>query len=228
MRIGRARARPGRRPRLAPLRVAVVASAAGHVLVFAAVALTRQDEPAPAWAEPAPLYWVRLAAPAPRAVPDRRGEAPGRVAAPGRPAPTPRLPPAVPAAAADPASPRAPSPGASTPQTAPPRAPQPPVAAPRAPSDEPAASALEAYGRLVWARIAAARPAGLHREGEAEVAFRLDRAGRLREVGLLRSSGDRGLDVLALRAVRLAAPFPAPPAELDEAQLSFTAPVRFH
>jgi len=64
-------------------------------------------------------------------------------------------------------------------------------------------------------------------QGTAEIGFRIDREGCLLWTRLTRSSGIVLLDRLALRAVREASPFPAPPQELPDARLEFTAPVNF-
>src|SRR3546814_17480986 len=85
-----------------------------------------------------------------------------------------------------------------------------------APALSPAASstvstARETYIRRLWAWIAARRPAGLHLEGEALISFSIGPRGDLRGLSLDRSSGNAQLDRLALRTVRLAAPFPRPP-----------------
>jgi TonB family protein len=56
------------------------------------------------------------------------------------------------------------------------------------------------------------------------VNFLLDRAGNLVNVALVRSTGDRELDVEALALVRRAAPFPKPPVGV---LLSFTPIIFF-
>jgi protein TonB len=80
----------------------------------------------------------------------------------------------------------------------------------------------------VWARIRKGVPPGLNLVGEAEIEFDLDQEGRLKSTRLARSSGDRQLDQLALRTVRLVAPFPKPSGRLDCNRLNFILPVQFH
>ncbi|OYX63300.1 MAG: hypothetical protein B7Y88_13095 [Sphingomonadales bacterium 32-64-17] len=83
-----------------------------------------------------------------------------------------------------------------------------------------------AYQALVWRRVLAHRPAGLHMMGEATLRFTLDADGALVDAEIYRSSGNRMLDRLALRALRSAAPFPLPPTEIEGRALTFT--VNFH
>lgn len=84
------------------------------------------------------------------------------------------------------------------------------------------------YVRRVWEWIAVRRPPGIHLEGEAVISFSIDSDGHLRELSLVRSSGNAQLDRLALRTVRLAAPFPRPPESLDVATLDFALPFHFN
>ncbi|MBS0612931.1 MAG: TonB family protein [Proteobacteria bacterium] len=100
----------------------------------------------------------------------------------------------------------------------------PAAAAERPPGVEDIAAA---YAQHLWNHIRAHRPAGLQLQGTAEVAFRVDRKGCLSWARLIRSSGVTLLDRLALRTVREASPFPAPPPQLPDARLEFTAPVNF-
>ncbi|MBS0471028.1 MAG: energy transducer TonB [Proteobacteria bacterium] len=83
------------------------------------------------------------------------------------------------------------------------------------------------YGGKLWTLIAARKPAGIHLDGEATVLFAVDGNGALIELQLARSSGNARLDTLALDTVRSAAPFPAPPPELESADLRFTIPFAF-
>src|SRR3546814_3507058 len=89
-------------------------------------------------------------------------------------------------------------------------------------------TARETYIRRLWAWIAARRPAGLHLEGEALISFSIGPRGDLRGLSLDRSSGNAQLDRLALRTVRLAAPFPRPPESLDAEELDFALPFHFN
>lgn len=101
----------------------------------------------------------------------------------------------------------------------------PPLPAVSAPEQ---ADALGAYAQALRQRIMARLPAGLHRQGAATVAFSLDTAGRLTSAEVAQSSSDAQLDRMALRMVRAAAPFSAPPASVPEARLRFSIEVRFH
>lgn len=104
------------------------------------------------------------------------------------------------------------------------------VAAPQAsPAPVMAASpaVAENYQKTLWQWVAARRPQGIHLEGEAVVTFALDRGGRLLSAHIERTSGNRLLDRLALRTVRAAAPYPAPPAALADEALRFSLEFSF-
>lgn len=76
-----------------------------------------------------------------------------------------------------------------------------------------AAAEQDAYAATViaWIERHKGRPrASLH--GDVVLRFVLDRRGRLRDIGVMGSSGSRGLDRTALDAVQAAQPFPLPPA----------------
>lgn len=103
------------------------------------------------------------------------------------------------------------------PAPAPAGVPQSPV--PHAATPAPSHAALEIYQKILWQQVASRRPPGIHLEGEAVVAFTLDRAGRLLFASIEQTSGNKLLDRLALRTVRTAAPFPSPPVELVPADL---------
>lgn len=64
--------------------------------------------------------------------------------------------------------------------------------------------------------------------GVAQVAFSLDRRGRVTSSRLLASSGSAALDREALEMIRRAQPFPPPPAALSGTEISLTVPVRFN
>lgn len=104
----------------------------------------------------------------------------------------------------------------------------PPVAAPSPHRPEPTADRLDAYRQQLWHRILAARPRRATGTGTVTIRFRIDRKGALVSSEIAGSSGQFMLDRLALQAVRKAAPFPAPPAEMEDAGLTFTVPVAFH
>lgn len=103
-----------------------------------------------------------------------------------------------------------------------PQAPAPQIAAP-----VPSHQALEIYQKILWQQVASRRPPGIHLEGEAFVAFTLDRAGRLLTASIEQTSGNKLLDRLALRTVRTAAPFPPPPVELPDHALRFSLAFNF-
>jgi protein TonB len=93
---------------------------------------------------------------------------------------------------------------------------------------QPAAAATEdperQYAAQVWRRLAEHPPSGPAGRRVAMVAFEIDRDGRLTDLRLARSSGLVAFDRACLAAVRAAAPFPRPPAQVRE--LSFTVPIR--
>lgn len=97
-----------------------------------------------------------------------------------------------------------------------------------APAPAAAPSILEAYQNTLWQWVAARRPQGIHLEGEATITFTLDRQGRLISASIAQSSGNKLLDRLALRTIRTAAPYPAPPADLPEGALHFSLAFSFH
>ena len=149
-----------------------------------------------------------------------RKRLPAAVSPPARERPAPLL---VTQPASVPASP--PLPSLPRPQAlpAPVPAPQPvPVAA------EPAPDRLEAYRQQLWQRILAARPRGVRGAGTVTIRFRIDHSGALVSAAVAGSSGQFMLDRAALQAVRRAAPFPSPPAGMDDAALTFTVPLAFH
>jgi periplasmic protein TonB len=64
--------------------------------------------------------------------------------------------------------------------------------------------------------------------GTAQVAFSIDRKGRVMSSRIAASSGSDALDREALEMVKRAQPFPTPPASVSDTALSFTVPVRFN
>lgn len=64
-------------------------------------------------------------------------------------------------------------------------------------------------------------------DGTAKVLFILDRTGSLISSALVESTGSSELDAAALAMVEAAAPFPEPPAEIEENSLHLTAPIVF-
>lgn len=131
-----------------------------------------------------------------------------------------------------------PKPGPAPASTSAPAAPQPKAEPPRpaaaaVPRPEPrpaeaSASQIDAYRQQLWQSILAARPRGTAGTGTVTIRFRIDRSGALVSAAVTGSSGQFMLDRTALQAVRKAAPFPAPPADMDDAALTFTVPVNFH
>lgn len=78
-----------------------------------------------------------------------------------------------------------------------------------------------AYGRLVWKKIAEAKPAGLHRKGSVDMRFAVTSEGALRSVEVVHPNGDAGLEALARETLARAAPFPPPPPELGQGDIFF-------
>lgn len=64
-------------------------------------------------------------------------------------------------------------------------------------------------------------------EGLSYVFFRINQAGRVSDLKIVRSSGSPLLDMAALQAVRLASPFPFVPAGMATLNNHFVLPVRF-
>jgi len=91
-------------------------------------------------------------------------------------------------------------------------------------------SSVNAWMRQVSNRVASQRiyPRNSPAEGgTAKVLLVLDRTGKLISSALLESTGSSELDAAALAMVEAAAPFPEPPAELDENGLHLSAPIVF-
>ncbi len=63
--------------------------------------------------------------------------------------------------------------------------------------------------------------------GVARLAFSIDRQGHLLGSQILKSSGSAILDAETMALVRRAEPFPAPPQDVAEDQLSFVVPIRY-
>lgn len=152
---------------------------------------------------------------------DKPSLAPTRPAPQDNPAPLPTAPRGAPPANTAATTLREPKP-ALLPAAAPTMAPPPPG------RPAPDADRLDAYRQQLWQRILAARPRRASGTGTVTIRFRIDRQGALVSTEVAGSSGQFLLDRLALQAVRKAAPFPAPPAEMDDAGLTFTVPVAFH
>ena len=65
-------------------------------------------------------------------------------------------------------------------------------------------------------------------KGTAQVAFTLDRQGRVLASRIVRSSGFPALDQETMATVRRAQPFPPPPADVPGATFNFSVPIRFN
>lgn len=63
--------------------------------------------------------------------------------------------------------------------------------------------------------------------GTVQVAFRIDRAGRVLSASLVRGSGDAELDREAIAMINRASPVPAPPEGMGGSVLALAVPVRF-
>jgi periplasmic protein TonB len=112
--------------------------------------------------------------------------------------------------------------------------PEPPAPATTAPP-RPHASRAQIqswYGRIVtqlerhksYPRMARERG----ENGVAQLAFSIDRQGRVVSSAIVRSSGYAALDEETIATVRRAQPFPPPPPGMDGATFDFTVPVRFN
>lgn len=64
--------------------------------------------------------------------------------------------------------------------------------------------------------------------GTAQVAFSIDRAGRVLSSRLIGSSGDPALDAEAVAMMRRASPVPAPPSSVGGGSITLAVPVRFN
>src|SRR6516164_787598 len=67
-----------------------------------------------------------------------------------------------------------------------------------------------------------------HEAGTAELAFTLDRTGKVVASRIARTSGFAALDQETIDTVRRAQPFPAPPQNLPGETFDFTVPIRFN
>ena len=131
---------------------------------------------------------------------------PARKQARQEPAPVPTAPPAAVAPARRPASP---APGHVS---------------------RPSPAAIVSWQRSLVAQLERNKrypPGAGGDQGTARLAFRLDRRGRVLTSRIAQSSGSAALDQETLALVRRAQPFPPPPADLGEDQLSFVVPIRY-
>ena len=145
-----------------------------------------------------------------------------------------------------PESPPAPRPRKDEPETTPQQAPSeastamaPPDAAVQAETAAAPAPGRQARSAsatdLRWQRELVARlerskhypRAASGRSGVASLWFRIDHGGRLLDSHIVKSSGSAALDAETLATVRRAAPFPPPPDDFVNKQLSFVVPIRY-
>lgn len=90
-----------------------------------------------------------------------------------------------------------------------------------------AGDAMEQYKLRIWQRINAHRPRGVRASGTTIIRLSIAPDGRLLASQVAASSSNPNLDRIALRTVRLAAPFPAAPAALGPGQIAFAVPLDF-
>jgi protein TonB len=86
--------------------------------------------------------------------------------------------------------------------------------------------AMREYARYVAQALAKARPKGTGSTGTVRIKLAIARGGTLAAAEIVRSSGNRRLDELALAAVQRAA-LPVPPPGATEAQLTYEVPYHF-
>jgi len=67
-----------------------------------------------------------------------------------------------------------------------------------------------------------------NQHGTVELAFSLDRQGRVTASRIAKSSGSSALDEATLDLVRRAQPFPAPPPEMAGAEVNLSVPIRYN
>jgi periplasmic protein TonB len=111
--------------------------------------------------------------------------------------------------------------------------PQPEATPPVATRPSPPASIPSAAAS--WQQLLVARLARLQRyppqargvQGVVSLAFSIDRRGNIVSSRIVKSSGAALLDAEALDLIKRAAPFPPPPAEIADSELSFIVPIRF-
>jgi periplasmic protein TonB len=90
---------------------------------------------------------------------------------------------------------------------------------------QPKKSDAEAYSAKIWSALARKKP-NAGQPGSTTVTFAIGPGGALRFVRVSQSSGNAGLDQLALATVRNAAPFPPPPV-LKDGTATYTIRIDF-
>jgi protein TonB len=96
--------------------------------------------------------------------------------------------------------------------------------------ERPTSAALVTWERLMAMQLERHKrypPQAQGQQGEATLAFTIDRHGRLLSSRIIRSAGSPVLDAAALDLLSRAQPFPEPPAGIADAQLSITVPIRY-
>jgi protein TonB len=94
----------------------------------------------------------------------------------------------------------------------------------------PSAAAIASWQRLLVAQLERNKrypPGAGGEQGTARLAFRIDRRGHLLSSRIAQSSGSAALDQETLALAHRAQPFPAPPADIGDDQLSFVVPIRY-
>jgi protein TonB len=86
--------------------------------------------------------------------------------------------------------------------------------------------AVREYARYVSLSLAKTKPTGAGRSGTVKVRLEIAAGGKLAGAEVTKSSGNKKLDETALEAVRRAR-FPAPPAGMTAAQLTYDVPYHF-
>jgi protein TonB len=101
------------------------------------------------------------------------------------------------------------------------------------PRPRPSAAAIASWHQKIAVQVerhkgypASAR--ARHETGIAELAFTLDRNGKVVKSRVVRSSGFAALDQETIDTVRRAQPFPPPPPGMPEDSFEFTLPIRFN
>jgi protein TonB len=150
------------------------------------------------------------------------------------PNPTVVLPPPVPEPSPQPQEVAQPEPKEAAPvPTAPPSVtvPDEHAAAPavgRVP--RPDAAAIATWQKQLMAHLERYKrfpPQARGEHGVTNLAFTIDRRGRLVSLRIIRGSGVAILDEETLAMMRRAQPLPVPPVDIADAQLSFTVPIRY-
>src|SRR6266536_738758 len=94
----------------------------------------------------------------------------------------------------------------------------------------PSPAAIASWQRLLVAQLERNKrypPEAGGVQGVTRLAFRLDRRGRVVMSRIAQSSGSAALDQETLALIRRAQPFPAPPADIADDQLSFMVPIHY-